>query len=100
MMHSAAINPDECFFTNAWPCLRVGDVKNTGDPPGSKDKAFTDRCLEFFRLTIRELRPQYVITLGTWPTRFVSGLDPLKMGLWRSAQWSSIDAKDHISLDG
>lgn len=99
LMNAAHINPEECFFTNAWPCLRTGNAKNTGDPPGAKDSAFTNRCLNFFRLTLREIQPQFVIPLGVWPTCFVSGLDPVAMKHWRIPQWNSIDHQDHMTVE-
>ena len=99
LIDSADIDPEECFFTNAWPCLRKGDYPNSGDPPGAKDHDFTSRCLAFFRLTLERLEPRYVIPLGKWPTQFLSGIAPYVMRNWRTAAWRCIDRTDNISLD-
>jgi len=97
-MNAARIDPDECFFTNAWPCLRKGSYPNSGNPPGAKDHAFTFRCLAFFRLTLETLKPRYVISLGTWPTQFLSAIAPYEMRDWRTPKWRSIDRTDNVRL--
>ncbi|HEY0163315.1 MAG TPA: uracil-DNA glycosylase family protein [Edaphobacter sp.] len=98
LIKQVGIAPEECFFTNAWPCLRKGNLRNAGDPPGAKDLEFTSRCRDFLRLTLDVLRPRYVISLGTWPTMFLSGFVPDAMKNWNIAKWSSIDATDRFTL--
>lgn len=98
LLRATSIDPDECFFTNAWPCLRKGDYPNSGDPPGANDHAFTARCLAFFRRTLETLQPRHVIPLGVWPTQFVSAMAPCEMRNWRTPKWRSIDRTDNVTL--
>ncbi|MBO1264849.1 hypothetical protein J3A84_07390 [Proteiniclasticum sp. SCR006] len=63
LFKTAEIDLNRCFFSNVYMGLR--DVKlMTGTFPGSKDKAYVHRNLEFLKLQIETIKPKVIITLG------------------------------------
>ncbi|MBP1920418.1 uracil-DNA glycosylase family protein [Youngiibacter multivorans] len=54
---------NRCFFSNVYMGLRDAD-KMTGVFPGSRDKEFVKRNLEFLKTQISTMNPKVIITLG------------------------------------
>ena len=69
----AGIQPEECFFTNAYMGLREG-AGTTGQFPGSKNPPFVARCQTFFRHQVRAQQPRIVLALGAWVPAFLAPL--------------------------
>ena len=84
----------ECFFTNAWPFLHVGESNN---PVGTvkqkwlRDPVLMKSCVEFFQATLREVQPSLIVELGTAPAAFLSSVFPKSLAGWRGNTWHSVD---------
>ncbi len=46
LLARVGIEPERCFFTNAYMGLRAGS-RNTGRFPGARDPGFVERCRAF-----------------------------------------------------
>jgi uracil-DNA glycosylase len=80
MLKAAGLDPEDCFFSNAWPVMRAGTLEEDGYHPMRDDPEFTSGYREFLRVCIRDLDPKLVITLGFAPAWFVG---PLIGPSWR-----------------
>ncbi|MBP1920280.1 uracil-DNA glycosylase family protein [Youngiibacter multivorans] len=63
LFSEADLDLNRCFFSNVYMGLRDTD-KMTGVFPGSKDKEFVKRNLEFLKTQISTVNPKFIITLG------------------------------------
>lgn len=63
LFSEADLDLSRCFFSNVYMGLRDTD-KMTGVFPGSKDKEFVKRNLEFLKTQISTVNPKVIITLG------------------------------------
>ncbi|HSR04304.1 MAG TPA: uracil-DNA glycosylase family protein, partial [Proteiniclasticum sp.] len=59
----SGVDLDRCFFSNVYMGLR-DTVSMTGVFPGSKNKAFVDRNMDFLLMQITIIKPKLIITLG------------------------------------
>lgn len=73
LFQEANLNLCDCFFSNVYMGLR-NSTKMTGPFPGSKDKAFVKRNLDFLRFQIETIRPKIIITLGMPPASLLSNI--------------------------
>jgi hypothetical protein len=74
------INPCNCFFTNAFMGLRKeGSI--TGIFPGMKDKAFTQRNIEYLKYQIEVIKPKVILVLGAPASIMLSSLST-ELGVW------------------
>jgi uracil-DNA glycosylase len=88
----AGILRTELFCTNGWPCLREGNDSVKGGIPGARDRDFTARCVDFFRFTLKQMRPAIIVPLGLAPTAFVAMLEPSALAYWFGARsWREVD---------
>lgn len=84
------VEPERCWFTNAYPGLRK-EGRNTGKSPQERDQVFARRCQRFFLRQLSVLRPRVVFTLGKWVPKFVAELSP-ELARWRGLhKWKHID---------
>lgn len=63
LFNDADLDLNRCFFSNVYMGLRNAD-KMTGVFPGSRDKEFVKRNLEFLKTQISTVKPKVIITLG------------------------------------
>ena len=64
LLARVGVQPERCFFTNAYMGLRAGS-ENTGRFPGSRDPGFVERCRAFLGEQLRAQRPRLILTLGS-----------------------------------
>lgn len=64
LLARVGIDPERCFFTNAYMGLRAGS-RNTGRFPGARDPGFVERCRAFLAEQIRAQEPRLILTLGS-----------------------------------
>jgi len=90
-VEEAGIDPEQCFFTNAYMGLRAGQ-RATGPFPGARDPGFVERCRRFLGAQIEVQRPRLILTLGTYVPAVLAPLAP-KLVRWRDvANLREIDA--------
>ncbi len=65
LLSEAGMEPEHCFFTNAYMGLRAGS-STTGKFPGSYDRGFVERCLSFLAEQISVQQPRLILTLGNY----------------------------------
>lgn len=75
LLHEAGIDPQECFFTNAYMGLRADD-ESMGQFPGASDADFVTRSKAFFLRQVDLQRPRVIITLGAWVPSLIAPLAP------------------------
>lgn len=92
-LRSSGIPANECFFTNAWPFLHLGQGNLTKGliKVWLRDPALMALCLQFARLTFDKIKPNLVIALGTGPAAFLSHMWPLALHRWRGYSFDCID---------
>lgn len=73
-----------CFYTNFFMGLRAGK-QTTGVFPGKKDKAFVQRCRDFFLYQVEVQKPRIILVLGAHVPRLLAPLAD-KLHLWSKAQ--------------
>lgn len=95
------LNPADCFFTNFFMGLGIGDPE--GRFPGADDFAYVARCQDFLRLQIMLQRPSVMLVLGSPIREFLPGV-AAQFGAWRRGNsprpFSSIDAEGIAILRG
>lgn len=64
LLTEAGFTLADCFYTNAWPVMRVGNAKEQGHHAMRDDVAFTARCQDYLRHTLKTLNIRLVISLG------------------------------------
>jgi hypothetical protein len=83
------IRRDECFFTNAWPFLHLplkdGRASNDNPPIDlwRSDDTFMQRCIDYFRSTLKIVRPSLIVALGKGPALFLGEAWPDQLRDWR-----------------
>lgn len=84
------IDPEQCFFTNAYMGLRPdsgnGTTKNTGTSPAAQKGAepFAKQCYEFFKIQLRTLQPKLVLVLGKETAKFMAKAFPSSFFHWEN----------------
>jgi uracil-DNA glycosylase len=73
LLDAARVGVRNCFFTNAYVGLVVGE-KPTGPFPGARDARFSSWCQEFLRSQIATMKPAVVVTIGGDARRFLGRL--------------------------
>lgn len=73
LLEKAGVDPQECYFTNAYTGLRDTD-KNTGRFPGARNADYKEACRQFLLAQIKAQRPRLIITLGSWVPPFLAEL--------------------------
>jgi hypothetical protein len=91
-LRASGIQPEECFFTNAWPFLHHGD-SNLGRMIGEwlRDPSLMRACIQFFEYTLATLHPKLIVALGAGPAAFLSHVWPERLGLWRGCAIPCLD---------
>ena len=82
LLQEAGIQPKDCFFTNAYMGIRLGE-ESEGESPGAEDPEFVQHCRSFFlKKQIPAQEPRLILTLGSYVPWFIT---PLSSGLaaWR-----------------
>lgn len=72
LLGSAGIRLRNCFFTNVYMGLSVGDESNMGPSPGAKDPEFRGRCESFLVTQIAVQKPQLILVLGGVAREFIT----------------------------
>ena len=91
LLQDAGIEPEDCFFTNAYMGLMEGEG-NTGEFPGAKDPGFVERCRSFFFKQIAVQKPRLILTLGSEVPWFITPLSA-RMKAWRGYEsFGDLDA--------
>lgn len=73
LMQSVDLDPERCFYTNAFMGLVDGDDP-THSVPGMRDAGFVNRCRSFFLIQLQVLQPKVILALGTKVPAFLSPL--------------------------
>jgi uracil-DNA glycosylase len=90
-LRSVNIAPEQCFFTNAYVGLVAGNSA-VGAFPGARDPAFVRWCQRFLLKQFELMRPQLVLTLGSYAPQFLAHLSPELHTAWlRVSQLKSLD---------
>ncbi len=74
----------ECFFTNYFMGMRVGNI-STGRSPASYSDEFVERCGDFLIEQLKLIRPSVLLTLGVFVPRMIGSLSDGLAG-WQSAR--------------
>ena len=64
MLIEAGFDVSDCFYSNAWPVMRAGGMKEQGHHAMRDDPDFTKAYQEFLKKTIEALSPKLVMSLG------------------------------------
>lgn len=84
------IDPEQCFFTNAYMGLRPNSgketKKNTGTSPAAQKgaEAFAKECYEFFKTQLRTIQPKLVLVLGKETAKFMAKAFPTSFFHWEN----------------
>ncbi|PLS79573.1 MAG: hypothetical protein CYG59_12535 [Chloroflexi bacterium] len=81
LLREADIEPEQCFFTNAYMGLRAGS-NTTGKFPGAYDADFVERCRSFLAEQIAVQQPRLILTLGNYVPSILASLST-DLGQWR-----------------
>lgn len=92
ILDGSGIRRQECFFTNAWPFLHVGEG-NLG-PVGKwlKDSELMASSIRFFGYTLATMQPSLIVALGAGPGAFLSHVWPKDLSPWRVYTIKGLDA--------
>lgn len=93
MLLNIGIDPGDCFYTNAWPVMRL-EAPEQGHHPMRDDAAFTGAYRDYFRLCLRMLRPRLIITLGIAPAWFMGSLAGPSWRCGRATSSRKLNARD------
>ena len=85
------IQPEDCFFTNAYMGLLRGCPTNEGESPGARDPKFRRFCERLLDRQIAEQKPGLILTLGQYAPKFLASLTP-DLDEWR--KWPGFRALD------
>jgi len=101
LFSEADLDLNRCFFSNVYMGLR-DTHKMTGVFPGSKDKEFVKRNLEFLKLQISTVKPKVIITLGKPASISLSVLSEQLINEWSKGKALSspnIGLKRNVMID-
>ncbi len=84
LFERAEINLQDCFFTNAYMGLVVGD-HSTGKFPGANDERFMQACESFLMTQIETQKPRLILTLGNYVPSFLARLSS-DLTVWRDCK--------------
>lgn len=87
----AGFKQEECFFTNAWPVLHLGQTNRAPVAKFLKSEPLMASCLHFFKQTVRAIRPTTIVALGTGPAAFLARWAPRELGCWAARSFKAID---------
>ena len=91
LLRSVDIQPEDCFFTNAYMGLIEGE-ENTGEFPGVDDPGFVQRCRSFLAKQIAVQKPRLILTLGSYVPEFIVPLSS-HLEAWRGYEtFGDLDA--------
>jgi hypothetical protein len=112
LLCQTGINRDECFFTNAWPFLhflsedrkqkkggpridpcRPGGRESNDNPPINRwrrDDEFMTRCIDYFKFTVRTVKPKLIVALGKGPALFLGDVWPGELKEWHFTRRTSL----------
>lgn len=103
LLESVDIQREDCFFTNIYMGLSIGD-SNTGPSPGAKNPEFKRRCESFLAEQIAAQQPRLILTLGRFVPKFIAALSPGLAAWRRCASFSELDdsgpLKQDVQFDG
>lgn len=102
LFNDANLDLNRCFFSNVYMGLRDTD-KMTGVFPGSKDKDFVIRNLEFLKTQIGTVNPKVIITLGKPASINLSLLTEQLIDAWSKGKALSCPnngLKRNVMIDG
>ncbi|MDB5070074.1 MAG: hypothetical protein JWM87_1185 [Candidatus Eremiobacteraeota bacterium] len=87
---AADIDPQRCFFTNAFVGFRISG-RNTDAFPARSDREYVQRCRDFLAWQIQIVRPRAVVALGKHVPSFLAAIS-------RDLPWAA--ARDFAQIDG
>lgn len=90
LLESVGIRREDCFFTNIYMGLSIGD-SNTGPSPGAKNPEFRRRCESLLAEQIAAQKPRLILTLGRFVPKFIAALSPGLAAWRRCASLSGLD---------
>lgn len=94
LLSGAGIEPNECFFTNAWVGLKAGGGSNTGELKIPYDSDFARWSRDFLAEQVRVMKPRVIAALGQWVPPFLARMTP-DLAAWSRAQkFSALDEGD------
>lgn len=85
----AHVNLNQCFFSNVFMGLRITDSM-IGRFPGSKDKGFVKRNIEFLLCQLEVIKPPVIITLGRPASEMLSELSEDLKKDWKKGEALSL----------
>lgn len=90
LLLKTGIQPEACFYTNAFMGLRT-TFGNTNEMPGHRDPTFRKACSNFFHRQIEFVGPRLLLTLGKDVAKFAAESAENLPFNWRSGTWRGID---------
>ena len=94
VLKGAAIEPQACFFTNAFMGLRADPKtkRNTGVAKGHRSREFKAACQRFFLRQVELVQPRLVLCLGPAAAAFLAGCADLPQS-WLEESLTAIDGE-------
>lgn len=90
-LHTAGIEADKCFFTNAWPFLHESESNLGPISDWLQDQTLMTACVSFFEYTLKIMQPHLIVGLGIGPAAFLSYVWPKDLVSWRKYTLQGID---------
>jgi uracil-DNA glycosylase len=93
LLGEAEIDPRECFFTNAWPCLHdgPGNTVNKLIPKWLQNAELMKHCTKLFVRTCAEIKPSLIVALGPGPSAFLADTWRKELDAWGANTIGGID---------
>jgi hypothetical protein len=90
-LRRSGIDPDRCFFSNAWPFLHHG--KTNIDCPFQtllRDEESLLKCVSFLNKTLETMKPRLIIALGFGSAAFLGHVWE-ELSVWKGYSWKFVD---------
>jgi len=104
LLAGAGVDPRECFFTNAWPCLHEGESNTLGDlmKDWLANASLMKNCSKFFARTCADMKPSLIVALGPGPAAFMANTWPRELVGWRVNNIGGMDSTpfESVQIEG
>jgi len=94
LLDRAEVNLNDCFFTNAWPCLHMGTSNTLGELISQwlANSSLMHECRNFFLATCVVMKPSMILALGPGPAAFLASVWPNELKQWMGNNIEAIDS--------
>lgn len=98
LFNETGILMSQCFFTNYFMGMRVGNI-STGRSPASYSDEFVARCGDFLIEQLKLIRPKVLLTLGVYVPRLIASRSEGLAGWQLTRSFSDIDRIGPLHFD-